>query len=65
MTKEQSQIGVIGLGVMGRNLVLNIAEHGFAIAGNSYFEDTNLRAKNLTEKGTFHTKWTKTEATKL
>ncbi len=33
MAGEQSQIGVIGLGVMGRNLVLNIAEHGFAVAG--------------------------------
>ncbi len=121
MAGEQSQIGVIGLGVMGRNLVLNIAEHGFGVAGydkkgeqvaqlqkestsvkimpckilqdfvstlrrprtvlmlvpagppvdsvlgdllphlsggdividagNSYFEDTNLRAKNLADRG--------------
>jgi 6-phosphogluconate dehydrogenase len=29
----QADIGMIGLGVMGRNLVLNIAEHGFAVAG--------------------------------
>jgi 6-phosphogluconate dehydrogenase len=28
-----AQIGVLGLGVMGRNLVLNLAEHGFAVAG--------------------------------
>jgi 6-phosphogluconate dehydrogenase len=33
MANEQSQIGVIGLGVMGRNLVLNIAEHKFPVAG--------------------------------
>jgi 6-phosphogluconate dehydrogenase len=26
-------IGMIGLGVMGRNLVLNLADHGFAVAG--------------------------------
>ena len=26
-------IGMVGLGVMGRNLVLNIADHGFAAAG--------------------------------
>jgi len=26
-------IGMIGLGVMGRNLVLNVADHGFAAAG--------------------------------
>ncbi len=33
MAAEQSQIGVIGLGVMGRNLILNIAEHGLRAAG--------------------------------
>ncbi len=26
-------IGMIGLGVMGRNLALNMADHGFAVAG--------------------------------
>ncbi|MEJ2168321.1 MAG: NADP-dependent phosphogluconate dehydrogenase [Desulfobacterales bacterium] len=26
-------IGIVGLGVMGRNLALNIADHGFAVAG--------------------------------
>ena len=29
----KKQIGVIGLAVMGRNLALNIAEHGFTVAG--------------------------------
>ena len=118
---KQYEIGMVGLGVMGRNLVLNIADHGFSVAGynrdpgkvealrqeakeldvrgaesikeligllrkpravmmlvtagppvdsiiddllpylekgdliidagNSYFKDTNLRAKKLTEKG--------------
>ena len=37
MTKEHSQqqyeIGMVGLGVMGRNLVLNMADHGFSVAG--------------------------------
>jgi 6-phosphogluconate dehydrogenase len=28
-----SELGVVGLGVMGRNLVLNIADHGFPAAG--------------------------------
>ena len=41
MTKTQPQqqysIGMIGLGVMGRNLVLNMADHGYAAA--SYDED--------------------------
>ena len=32
--KEQAyQIGMIGLGVMGRNFALNMAEHGFAVVG--------------------------------
>jgi 6-phosphogluconate dehydrogenase len=30
---QKADIGLIGLGVMGRNLVLNMAEHGFAVAG--------------------------------
>jgi len=37
MRNTQSQpnyeIGMVGLGVMGRNLVLNMADHGFAVAG--------------------------------
>ena len=37
MTTKQSQqryaIGMVGLGVMGRNLVLNMAGHGFPVAG--------------------------------
>ncbi len=31
MTK--SQVGMVGLGVMGRNMVLNIADHGFTVSG--------------------------------
>ena len=27
-------IGLIGLGVMGRNLALNIADHGFSVAAH-------------------------------
>jgi 6-phosphogluconate dehydrogenase len=37
MTNTQAQqhyeIGMVGLGVMGRNLVLNMADHGFSVAG--------------------------------
>jgi NAD binding domain of 6-phosphogluconate dehydrogenase len=37
MTNAQSQqryhIGMVGLDVMGRNLVLNTADHGFSVAG--------------------------------
>lgn len=30
---HQSAIGMVGLGVMGRNFVLNMADHGFSVAG--------------------------------
>ena len=36
MNQEQTdlfQFGMVGLGTMGRNLLLNMAEHGFAVAG--------------------------------
>ncbi len=33
MTEAKCRIGMVGLGVMGRNLVLNMAEHGFLVAG--------------------------------
>jgi 6-phosphogluconate dehydrogenase len=26
-------LGIVGLGVMGRNLLLNIADHGFSVVG--------------------------------
>jgi 6-phosphogluconate dehydrogenase len=35
--QQRYEIGMVGLGVMGRNLVLNIADHGFSVAG--YDED--------------------------
>jgi 6-phosphogluconate dehydrogenase len=30
---QNSEIGMIGLGVMGRNFLLNLADHGFRVAG--------------------------------
>lgn len=30
---SQYQFGVVGLAVMGRGLALNLAEHGFSVAG--------------------------------
>ncbi len=33
MNNQTYKIGMIGLGVMGRNLLLNIADHGYAAAG--------------------------------
>ena len=32
MAKPHSDIGLIGLAVMGQNLALNIADHGFQIS---------------------------------
>ena len=31
--KQEFEIGMVGLGVMGRNLLLNMADHGFSVAG--------------------------------
>ena len=33
MAEQKYEIGMIGLGVMGRNLVLNIADHGYSVSG--------------------------------
>jgi 6-phosphogluconate dehydrogenase len=34
MQKDQYVLGMIGLGTMGRNLLLNMADHGFKVAGH-------------------------------
>ncbi len=39
MENAQYEIGMVGLGVMGRNLLLNMADHGYAVAG--YDKDTS------------------------
>src|SRR5512136_2285049 len=33
MKAQQYDIGMVGLGVMGRNLLLNMADHGHSVAG--------------------------------
>ena len=33
MAEQKYEIGMVGLGVMGRNLLLNMADHGFTAAG--------------------------------
>ncbi len=33
MAHQKLEIGMVGLGVMRRNLVLNIADHGYSISG--------------------------------
>ncbi len=44
---SKSQFGMIGLGTMGRNLVLNIADHGFAVCG--YDRDTAQQQRMISE----------------
>lgn len=44
---NKAQFGMIGLGTMGRNLVLNIADHGFAVCG--YDRDTAQQQRLITE----------------
>ncbi|MFN2174482.1 MAG: NADP-dependent phosphogluconate dehydrogenase [Anaerolineales bacterium] len=49
MERKLHQFGMIGLGVMGRNLVLNIAEHGFSVIG--YDKDKAMVARLNQEAG--------------
>jgi 6-phosphogluconate dehydrogenase len=47
MKNQGCDIGLIGLGVMGRNLVLNIADQGFSVAlYNRTIEKTRSFIKN-------------------
>jgi 6-phosphogluconate dehydrogenase len=39
MKRQHYEIGMVGLGVMGRNLLLNMADHSFSVAG--YDEDSS------------------------
>jgi 6-phosphogluconate dehydrogenase len=39
MSDYQCDIGLIGLGTMGRNFLLNMADHGFAVAGYNRTDD--------------------------
>lgn len=45
---QKAQFGMIGLGTMGRNLVLNMADHGFSVAGYDRNQD---QLNRLLEEG--------------
>ncbi len=49
MADGNCRIGMVGLGVMGRNLLLNMAEHGFRVAG--YDKDPKQVATLRAETG--------------
>jgi len=51
MTEKTCAIGLVGLGVMGRNLVLNIADHGFGVAGYDLDPD---KTRSLQEEKESH-----------
>jgi 6-phosphogluconate dehydrogenase len=48
MDKTSFDIGIIGLGVMGRNFALNIADHGFRVAG---YDGNSSKSALLTSLG--------------
>ncbi|WP_215225812.1 NADP-dependent phosphogluconate dehydrogenase [Echinicola shivajiensis] len=47
----QYDFGIVGLGVMGRNLLLNMADHGFAVAGLDLDEEKALSLETEAAKG--------------
>ncbi len=47
-TLQTDEIGMVGLGVMGRNLLLNMADHDFAVAG---YDKDATKVKALSEEG--------------
>ena len=47
MNTQHYEIGMVGLGVMGRNLVLNMAEHGFPVAG---YDQDEAKVKALRQE---------------
>ena len=49
MAKQKYAIGMVGLGVMGRNLVLNIADHGYSVSG--YDKDLSKVQELQTDTG--------------
>ena len=51
--KKRCDIGLIGLGVMGSNFALNIADHGFSVAGYNRKEE---KIRQLSEMKSEHHK---------
>ncbi len=49
MANQKYEIGMVGLGVMGRNLVLNIADHGYSVSG--FDKDISKVQELKTESG--------------
>ena len=64
MTEKSCDLGLFGLGVMGRNFALNMADKGFRVAVHNRREEKRAdsrkrmwgaaRFKRIDAKGTFH-----------
>jgi 6-phosphogluconate dehydrogenase len=52
MANNSFQFGMIGLGVMGRNLLLNMADHGFAVVGFDLDAQKSAALESSASKGT-------------
>jgi 6-phosphogluconate dehydrogenase len=49
---QKQRVGLIGCGVMGQNLALNLERNAYLIdGGNSHYTDTNRRTKHVEHKG--------------
>ena len=55
MSEKKYDIGIVGLGVMGRNLAMNIADHGFSVAG---FDIDPAKVTEFEKEGSGSTKAT-------
>ncbi|HNP21343.1 MAG TPA: NADP-dependent phosphogluconate dehydrogenase [Panacibacter sp.] len=53
MEQKQFDFGMIGLGVMGQNLLLNVADHGFSAIGFDLDEKKGLTLEAAATKGTY------------
>ena len=56
METERHEIGMIGLGVMGRNMLLNMADHGFPVAGYDKAPGRSTRSRR-NPRNTTYTAW--------
>ena len=52
MEENKFDFGMIGLGVMGSNLLLNMADHGFSVIGYDKDPDKTKRFESSATKGT-------------
>jgi 6-phosphogluconate dehydrogenase len=51
MKETRCELGMIGLGVMGRNLLLNMADHGYSVAG---YDKDSAKVQSLSREAENH-----------